>query len=58
MPDLKQHANEQRYNFVYWQRRMQHRRDLPSLTPPDDTIVLGAMVSTALRSRALHRCIA
>jgi hypothetical protein len=39
MPDLKQYANEQRYNFVYWRRRLRHRGTLPTLSAPDQTIV-------------------
>lgn len=51
MPDLRQYANEQRYNFVYWRRRLRHRRQLPALTAPDRMLVRrlladgGAMTS-------------
>jgi hypothetical protein len=39
MPDLRQYANEQRYNLVYWQRRLRHRRLLPPLGTGDRALV-------------------
>lgn len=39
MPDLRQYANEQRYNLVYWQRRLRHRRLLPALGDGERALV-------------------
>jgi hypothetical protein len=39
MPDLRQYANEQRYNLVYWHRRLRHRHQLPKLSGADRRLV-------------------
>jgi hypothetical protein len=39
MSGLRQYANEQRYNLLYWQRRRRYRQHLPSLTIEDRALV-------------------
>ncbi len=39
MQDLRQHANEQRWNLVYWDRRRRHRAALPALSAADAALV-------------------
>ena len=58
MPDLRQYANEQRYNLLYWQRRLRHRRLLPALRDDERALVKtlardgGAVTSLAALSVA------
>ncbi len=39
MSGLRQYANEQRYNFVYWRRRRRYRPHLPPLNVEDRALV-------------------
>jgi hypothetical protein len=39
MSGLRQYANEQRYDLVYWHRRRRYRDQLPPLTVEDRTLV-------------------
>src|SRR4051812_34056505 len=39
MSGLRQYANEQRQNLLYWQRRRRYRRNLPSLVEADRALV-------------------
>jgi hypothetical protein len=39
--NLRQFANEQRWNAIYWDRRRRHRPALPTLTPRDAALVGG-----------------